>query len=63
MAAFATMAAAEARARAKMEDKTWVKAHVSRTVAGAIAVRVQRFMSATNPGHGEWVEITDDAGV
>jgi len=63
MAAFATTAAAEVRLRSKIEDKTWVTGHVGRTVAGVIAVRVQRFMSATNPGYGAWVEITDDAGV
>ena len=63
MAAFATTAAAEVRLRAKIEDKTWVTGHVGRTVAGVIAVRVQRFMSATNPGHGAFVEITDDAVV
>lgn len=63
MAAFATMAAAEVRAVAKVSDKTWVQAHVARTVAGVIAVRVQRFMSAANPGNGGWVEITDDAVV
>lgn len=63
MAAFATMAAAEARAVAKVADKTWVMAHSQRTVAGAISVRVQRFMSPTNPAHGAWVEITDDATV
>lgn len=61
MAAFATMAAAEARAVAKVADKTWVNAHSQRGNTGTIGVRVQRFMSATNPGYGAWVEITDDA--
>lgn len=61
MAAFATMEAAEARAVAKVADGTWINAHACRTFDGTIAVRVQRFMSPTNPGYGEWVEITDDA--
>ena len=61
MAAFATFAACEVRARAKMEDLTWIEAHAGRTVAGVLCVRVQRPMSPTNPGYGDWVEITDDA--
>jgi len=61
MAAFATPAAAETRAYALVLDGTWVNAHYERNFTGAIAVRVQRFMSATNPDHGEWVTITDDA--
>jgi hypothetical protein len=63
MAAFATMDAAEVRAVAKVADKTWVNAHSQRGVTGTIGVRVQRFMSPTNPGYGAWVEITDDATV
>lgn len=66
MAAFATMIAAEARAVAKQSgtgDNTWIVAHSCRTLTGAIAVRVQRKMSPTNPGHGGWVEITDDGTV
>jgi len=61
MAAFATFAAAETRAKAKVADKTWVNAHAERTFAGTLAVRVQRFMSPTYPAHGGWVDITDDA--
>jgi len=61
MAAFATFAAAEARAVAKVADKTWVNAHAQRTQAGTLAVRVQRFLSPTNPDYGAWVDITDDA--
>jgi len=61
MAAFATPAAAETRAYALVLDGTWVNAHYTRQNDGTIAVRLQRFMSATNPGHGEWVEVTDDA--
>ena len=61
MAAFATDAAAEVRAKAKVADGTWINAHSGRTVTGTICVRVQRKMSATNPDYGEWVEITDDA--
>ena len=36
---------AEARAKAKVADKTWVNAHAARTMNGTICVRVQRFMS------------------
>lgn len=61
MAAFSTLAAAEARAKAKVADGTWVNAHSGVTVDGTIGVRVQRFMSPTNPAYGAWVEITDDA--
>ena len=64
MAAFATMAAAEIRAYAKVLDHTWVNAHACRKVDGTIAVRVQRYMSPASAGTqqaGGWVEITDDA--
>lgn len=62
MAAFATFAAAEARAEAKVKDGTWINAYASRSLTGAgYAVEVQRFMSATHPDYGAWVEITDDA--
>ena len=42
MGAFATMAAADARAVAKVADGTWTNAHSCRQVDGTIAVRVQR---------------------
>ena len=61
MAAFATFAAAEVRAKAKVADGTWINAHAERTFAGVLAVRVQRKMSPTHPDYGAWVEITDDA--
>jgi len=61
MAAFATFAAAEVRAVAKVADGTWVNAHACRIQAGTIAVRVQRYLTPTHPDYGEWVEITDDA--
>lgn len=60
MAAFATFAAAEVRAAAKVLDKTWIEAHAARQKDGTICVRVQRKMSPTNPGYGAWTEITDD---
>lgn len=60
MAAFTTMTGAEDRAKTKTADGTWIAAHSCRNFTGAIAVRVQRKMSPTNPGHGAWVEITDD---
>jgi hypothetical protein len=63
MAAFATFAACETRAYAKVADKTWVNAHAERGYTGTLGVRVQRFMSPTNPGHGAWVILTDDAAV
>ena len=61
MAAFATFAAAEARAELKMGDGTWVEAHAEQMFDGTIAVRVIRFMSPTHPDYGAWVDITDDA--
>ncbi len=60
MAAFASLAAAEARAVAKVKDGTWVNAHSARTFNGTIAMRVQRFMSPASPDNGAWVELTDD---
>lgn len=64
MADFADFAAAEARAVEKVADGTWINAHAARaTTGGKIAVRVQRFMSPADPGHGAWVEIVDDGGV
>ncbi len=50
---------AEARAREKVADGTWVNAHSERTLLGASAVRFQRFMGPGNPGAGGWVETTD----
>jgi len=62
MADFATFALAEARAVAKVADKTWVNAYACRaTTGGKFAVRVQRFMSPTHPDYGVWAEITDNA--
>lgn len=64
MAAFATMAAAEARAYAKVLDKTWINAHAQRGVTGTIGVRVQRKMNAAGlatASTGGWVEISDDS--
>ena len=61
MAAVATFAACETRARAKVADGTWINAHAQRTQAGTLAVRVQRKMSPTHPDYGAWVDITDDA--
>ena len=61
MAAFATFAACEVRAVAKVADGTWINAHATRKIDGTLAVRVQRKMSPTNPDYGAWVEITDDA--
>lgn len=62
MAAFATMAAAETRAKAKIADGTWINAHAGYAGSGStICVRVQRPLSPTHPDYGAWVEITDDA--
>lgn len=62
MADFATYAAAEVRAKAKVADGTWITAHAARaTTGGKIAVRVIRPLSPTHPDYGAWVEITDDA--
>jgi hypothetical protein len=75
MAAFASFAAAEARAYAKVKDKTWVNAHAARRKDGTIVVRVQRFMnvaggfgaaSKTFDGMnkaGAYDELTDDGAV
>ena len=63
MAAFATTAAADARAVAKVADGTWVVAHSQRGFTGTIGVRVQRKMSPSAPDAGGWVEITDDGTV
>ncbi len=66
MAAFATFAAAEARAYAKIKDGTWINAHAARNQTGTIIVRVQRPMSSATPAtreNGAWVELTNDAAV
>ncbi len=60
---FQTIEEAEARAREKQEDGTWVVAHSEQTVLGAPAVRAQRFMSPTDPGAGGWVDIVDSTAV
>lgn len=63
MAAFATFAAAEARAYAKRADDTWINAHAEASSSGVFAVRVQRKMSAAAPDNGGWVTLTDDGAV
>lgn len=67
MAAFASYAAAEIRAKAKVADGTWIAAFVCRsTYGGAIALNVIRKMAPTTAAtrqNGAWVEITDDAVV
>lgn len=60
MAAFASMDAAETRAKAKMADNTWIVAHAARTTGGTICVRAIRPMTSALT-QGAWVEITDDA--
>ena len=62
MAAFASFAAAEARAYAKVLDKTWIYAHAESPSTGVYAVRVIRKMAAGST-NGGWVSITDDATV
>lgn len=66
MASFATVAAAELRAKAKGPapggDNTWVYAHSGVNATGAPLVRVVRFMTSAFT-QGAWVEITDDATV
>jgi hypothetical protein len=59
MAAFATFAAAEARAVAKVLDKTWIYAHAQQD-NGTYGVRVIRKMVA-GQAYGGWQIITDDA--
>lgn len=64
MAAFATFAAAEARARAKSSgfgDGTWVNAHAEKSITGTIGVRVLRRQPPNT--NGGWVSITDDGTV
>lgn len=63
MAAFATFAAAETRAYAKVLDKTWIDAHAARTATGTLCVRVKRKLNNSQPAYGGWQEITDDATV
>ena len=60
MATFSDFAAAETRAYAKIADGTWNNAHAARRFDGTIVVRVQRLLSPTAPGGGEWVEIDQD---
>lgn len=59
MAVFATLAAAETRAYAKVLDKTWINAHACRQKDGTLAVRVQRKMTSALT-EGAWIEITQD---
>jgi len=75
MAAFATMAAAETRARTLMDDgnsatHNIVAAHAGRTKGGIICVRVLRGMSLSTAlvadgqkqsKAGAWEELTDDS--
>lgn len=59
MATFASVLAAEQRAREKVADGTWTNAFAGRAANGTPAVTAQRKVTAT--GGGEWAEITDDA--
>ena len=75
MAAFATLVAAENRAKAKSSgtgDNTWVEAYACRNISGTIGVRVLRYANtaaglgaeaspSTKPG--AWDFLTDDAAV
>lgn len=68
MAAFASFAAAEARAVAKVKDGTWINAHAAQgtLAADTFVVRVQRKMSTASAAaqqHGGWIELNDDAAV
>jgi hypothetical protein len=63
LAGFAT---AEARAYAKVKDKTWVNAHAARDKSGHVIIRFQRFMSSASAAakqYGAWTETRDDATV
>ena len=64
MAAFSTMEEAGIRSKTKVADGTWIMAHSERTIAGTIAVRVQRKMApGAGAANGAWVDITDNATV
>jgi len=60
---FGNIEDAEARARDKVADGTWVNSHSQRLITGNPAVRSQRFMSPGDPGAGEWVDIVDSTVV
>ena len=61
MASFSSMTACETRCKSQMVAKVWVVAHAARNNSGQIVARFQRFMSATAPGAGAWVETNDDS--
>lgn len=66
MAAFASLSAAELRAKQKgpSGDNTWVNAHAARSVTGAFIVRFQRFLTkaaqSSDQTRGSWIETNDD---
>ncbi|MEE9595769.1 MAG: hypothetical protein V3V96_03225 [Acidiferrobacterales bacterium] len=60
---FGTIEEAEARARDKTADRTWVNSHSQRLITGNPAVRTQRFMSPTDRDAGGWVDIVDSTVV
>ena len=58
------MEAAEARARLKVADGTWINAHSAKNFNGTIIVRFQRKMSpGAGAANGAWVESSDDSVV
>lgn len=64
MAAFATLIAAETRAKAQIVAGTWINAYAARNVDGTLCVQVQRPMSSASDAaraYGGWTEITDDS--
>ena len=62
MASFATMDAAEARAKTMVANNSWYEAHSARAMDGTIVVRFRRFMTVSaSPQNGAWVETSDDS--
>jgi hypothetical protein len=62
MANFVSLAAAEARAKAKVADGTWIEAHSCYATGTATpAVRfIRKMTTAFALGEGGWIETTDD---
>ena len=66
MAAFASYAAAELRAKQKgpAGDNTWYESHAARDINGNFIVRFRRFMTKAGAGNdptlGNWIETNQD---
>jgi hypothetical protein len=60
MAALLTSEQAETLVKTRVANGQWLPGAHSCAIDGAPGVRFQRFMSASEPDNGAWIESTED---